>query len=389
MIENGNGEQNTIETDVGSGWSDMSGLSRSDGTKLVEAVGIDLAVYRVALGLIGISLLAAMGCNRTPSADVVATVNGHAIQRADMERMYTAQLGQAQDQQPSPEQADSLRLSVMHELIDEEIVEQRAAKMNLTATSEEVDAKLAEMKAPYTEEQFQQQLKATNRTLDDVKHDLRRSLTIDKLLNKEINSKVTVSDSDITNYYNQHKAEFNLIETQYHLAAIRVTNVPSPQPGNLQGSKATTDAEAKKKIEALKNRLDSGEDFGTIAMNFSEDPNTASSGGDMGFVPESQLRSDPTVGAAILKLKPGQMTEIFPLMDAQSKKAVGYTIYKLLEREPAGQREITDPVVQQHIRQLLHDGRSQLLKNAFFEMLRDQAKVENYFAEEIFKNDAK
>jgi len=343
----------------------------------------------VALGLIGISLLAAMGCNRTPSADVVATVNGHAIQRADMERMYTAQLGQAQDQQPSPEQADSLRLSVMHELIDEEIVEQRAAKMNLTATSEEVDAKLAEMKAPYTEEQFQQQLKATNRTLDDVKHDLRRSLTIDKLLNKEINSKVTVSDADITNYYNQHKAEFNLIETQYHLAAIRVTNVPSPQPGNLQGSKATTDAEAKKKIEALKNRLDSGEDFGTIAMNFSEDPNTASSGGDMGFVPESQLRSDPTVGAAILKLKPGQMTEIFPLMDAQSKKAVGYTIYKLLEREPAGQREITDPVVQQHIRQLLHDGRSQLLKNAFFEMLRDQAKVENYFAEEIFKNDAK
>jgi peptidyl-prolyl cis-trans isomerase SurA len=46
-------------------------------------------------------------------------------------------------------------------------------------------------------------------------------------------------------------------------------------------------------------------------------------------------------------------------------------------------------VVQQHIRQLLHDGRSQLLKNAYFEILRDQAKVENFFAEEIFKNDAK
>jgi peptidyl-prolyl cis-trans isomerase SurA len=109
----------------------------------------------------------------------------------------------------------------------------------------------------------------------------------------------------------------------------------------------------------------------------------------MGFVPESQLKTDPTVGAAILKLKPGQMTDVFPLIDAQSKKAVGYTIYKLLEREPAGQREISDPVVQQHIRQLLHDGRSQLLKNAFFEMLRDQAKVENFFAEKIFKDDAK
>ena len=340
-------------------------------------------------GLLPMALLLVGGCNRTHGADVVATVNGHAIVRADMDRMYAAQLGQDEGQHPSPEQADSLRLNVVRELIDEEIVEQRAAKMNLTATTEEVDAKLAEMRAPYSEEQFAERLKESGRTLDDVKHDLRRSLTIDKLLNKEINSKVTVSDADIASYYGAHKAEFDLIETQYHLAAIRVTSVPSAQPGNLQGSKATTDAEAKKKIEALKNRLDSGEDFGAIAMNFSEDPSTASSGGDMGFVPESQLRSDPTVGAAILKLKPGQMTEIFPLIDAQSKKPVGYTIYRLLEREPAGQREISDPVVQQHIRQLLHDGRSQLLKNAYFEILRDQAKVENFFAEGIFKNDAK
>jgi peptidyl-prolyl cis-trans isomerase SurA len=343
---------------------------------------------RTSAVLLPIALILLAGCHRAPSADVVATVNGHAIQRAEMDRMYQAQLGQAQDQTPSPEQSDLLRLNVVRALIDEEIVEQRAAKMNLTATTEEVDAKLTEMKAPFTEEQFQQQLKASGRTLDDVKHDLRRSLTIDKLLNKEINSKVTVSDADISDYFNQHKSEFNLVETQYHLASISVTSIPSPQPGNLQGSKATTDAEAKKKIATLKNRLDSGEDFGTIAMNFSEDPNTAPSGGDMGFVTESKLKADPTVGAAILKLKPGQMTEVFPLIDEQ-KKPVGYSIYKLLEREAAGQRDISDPVVQQHIRQLLHDGRAQLLKSAYFEMLHDQAKVENFLAEEIFKNNAK
>ena len=60
---------------------------------------------------------------------------------------------------------------MLHALIDQEIVEQRAAKMNLTATNEEVDAKLAEMKAPYTEEQFQERLKASNQTVDDLKHD--------------------------------------------------------------------------------------------------------------------------------------------------------------------------------------------------------------------------
>jgi peptidyl-prolyl cis-trans isomerase SurA len=343
----------------------------------------------VALLLIA-ALLPSAGCNHTHSADVVATVNGHAIMRPELDRAYTAQLGDAQQQQQSPtqEQADSLRLNLLRELIDEEIVQQRAAKMNLTATNEEVDAKLAEMKAPYTEEQFQQKLKASNRTLDDVKHDIRRTLTINKLLTKEIDSKITVTDADVTNYFNQHKAEFNLIETQYHLAQILVTSVPSAQPANLQGSKATSDAEAKKKIQALKNRLDSGEDFGAIAMNFSERPETASNGGDMGFVAESQMHADPAVFTAVTKLKSGQITEILPLLDAQSKKPMGYAIYKLISREPAGQRDVNDPRVQQAIREQLRNGRSQLLKNAYFEMLRDQAKVENFLAEQIFKNGA-
>jgi peptidyl-prolyl cis-trans isomerase SurA len=109
----------------------------------------------------------------------------------------------------------------------------------------------------------------------------------------------------------------------------------------------------------------------------------------MGFPTESQLKGDPTVGAAILKLKPGQITDIFPIIDPQAKKPIGYAIYKLLDEEPAGQRDISDPVVQQNIRELLRSGRSQLVQNAYFEMLRDQAKVENFFAEQLFNNGAK
>jgi peptidyl-prolyl cis-trans isomerase SurA len=335
-------------------------------------------------------LLPVVGCDHGHSADVVATVNGHAIMKTELDKAFKTQLGegQQQQQQPSQEQADSLRLNLLRELIDEEIVEQRAAKMNLTATNEEVDAKVAEMKAPYTEEQFNERLKSSNHTLEDVKHDLRRTLTINKLLNKEINSKITVTDADVTNYFNQHKYEFNLNETQYHLAQIEVTDVPSAQSGNLQNSKATNDVEAKKKIQALKNRLDSGEDFGAIAMNFSEQPATAPNGGDMGFAGESQLHADPAVFTAVTKLKAGEITDILPLLDAQTKKPAGYVIYKLISREPAGQRDVNDPRVQQAIRQQLRDGRSQLLKNAYLEMLHDQAKVENFLAEQIFKNDA-
>ncbi len=108
----------------------------------------------------------------------------------------------------------------------------------------------------------------------------------------------------------------------------------------------------------------------------------------MGFVSESQMHADPSVFNEITKLKAGQITDILPLLDEQSKKPMGYAIYKLIAREPAGQRDINDPSVQQAIHQQLMQGRSQLLKNAYFEMLRDQAKVENFFAEEILKNDA-
>ena len=54
-------------------------------------------------------------------------------------------------------------------------------------------------------------------TLDDLKRDS-ATLTSDKLINKEIESKINITDADISSYYAAHKAEFNLIEPQYHLA---------------------------------------------------------------------------------------------------------------------------------------------------------------------------
>jgi peptidyl-prolyl cis-trans isomerase SurA len=109
----------------------------------------------------------------------------------------------------------------------------------------------------------------------------------------------------------------------------------------------------------------------------------------MGFVGESQMQhADPAVFAAITKLKAGEVTDVLPLLDGQSKRPVGYAIYKLLSRDPPGQRDLNDPRVQQAIRQQLRDGRSQLLKAAYLEVVHDQAKVENFFAEQIFKNDA-
>jgi peptidyl-prolyl cis-trans isomerase SurA len=107
----------------------------------------------------------------------------------------------------------------------------------------------------------------------------------------------------------------------------------------------------------------------------------------MGFVRESQLRADPTVYDAIGKLKPDQFTDVLPVYD-QGHRIVGYAIYKLISREPAGQRELNDPRVRQAIHQQLHENDKQMLQSAYLEVLQDEARVRNFLAEQILKQGA-
>lgn len=326
-------------------------------------------------------------CNRNSSGgDVMASVNGRKIYRTEVDKYYLNQTT-GSDQQPGGEQAVSLRLSILNELIETEILMQRAEKLGLLATDEEVDRKLNEIKSPYSPEEFNKRLQDKKISLDDFKRDLRRSLTRDRVLNKEITSRITITDQDVSNYYNDHKAEFNLIEAQYHLAKIMVSGVVGAQFHNLQNSKAQNDADARKKIQMIANRLDSGDDFATLAMNYSEDPETANNGGDLGLAPESALKAaDPATRDAVIKLKPGQFTPIIPMINPTNHQPYAYMIVKLISKEPAGQRELGDPRVKQAIRQQLRDRREQLLKAAYYETLRDDAKVTNYYAAEVLKN---
>lgn len=317
--------------------------------------------------------------------DVMASVNGRKIYRSEVDKYYANQTS-GSEQQPTGEQAVSLRLSILNELIETEILMRRAEKLGLLATDEEVDRKLNEVKSPYTAEEFNKRLQEKKISLDDFKRDLRRSLTRDKVLNKEITSRINITDQDVAGYYNDHKAEFNLIEPQYHLAKIMVSGMAG-QVHNLQNSKAQNPAEALKKIQMITNRLDSGDDFATLAMNYSEDPETSNNGGDLGMAPESALKqADPTSRDAVMKLKPGQYTPVIPMTNPANHQAYGYMIVKLIAKEPAGQRDLNDPRVQQAIRQQLRDRREQLLKAAYYETLRDDAKVANYYADEILKN---
>jgi peptidyl-prolyl cis-trans isomerase SurA len=326
------------------------------------------------------------GCHQAPGPNVVATVNGKPIYRADLDKMFQASLNSS-PQKPSPEEADIRRLDVLKGMIENEILMQQAAKLNLVASDEDVNAKLTEIKAPYTEEEFNQHLKDMGITLDDLKKQIRQSLTATKLLNREIESKINITDGEIGSYYTANKAQFDYIEPTYHVAWIFVTGANTQQATNLQDNKAQGDADARKKIEALHNRLDSGQDFSAVAMQFSEDPNTSSSGGDLGFVPESQLKAYPEMYNAISKLKPDQYSGVTPAFrgNGPDRHQIGYAIYKLIALQPAGQLQLTDPRVRQEIHDLLHDRKRQLLQAAYYETLIDAAKVRDYYAEQVLK----
>jgi peptidyl-prolyl cis-trans isomerase SurA len=121
-------------------------------------------------------------------------------------------------------------------------------------------------------------------------------------------------------------------------------------------------------------------------MTYSEDTSTAANGGDIGIVPESALKqTDALTRESVLKLKPGQYTQIIPL-ENPNHQIGAFQIVKLIAMEPAGQRQISDPRVEQEIRGALQDRREQLLKAAYYEVMRNQAKVENYYAQQVLES---
>jgi peptidyl-prolyl cis-trans isomerase SurA len=323
--------------------------------------------------LLAITVLSILGCKRAVPENVAATVNGRVITYADLDNQYQTQF-MSSPEHPSDDQMMIQKLEVLRTLVDNQIMLQRAEKLGLMATDADVESKFTELKAPFTQEEFQKQLTSRKMSADDFKAQLKRDLSIQKLFNKEITSHISISDHDVSDFYNSNKSSFNFPEPQVHVAQILVTPNPDPSVRNLKGDKAQNEDQARKKMDMLLARLKQGEDFGVVAQNFSEDPTYAPNGGDLGFVPESALeKANPDIRKAIQSATPGQITPVV-------RTSEGYRVFKVFSKEPAGQRELTDPRVQQNIRETLLNRKDQLLRAAYYEVARDEAKVVNYLA---------
>ena len=331
------------------------------------------------------ALTMAYGCQKPsqPAEGVWAVVDGKDITRTEVDKFYRTQLN-PDAPEPSQDEALSLKLNILDELVNNQILLEKAKKLGLEAADGEVEDKFTEFKVLYTEDEFQRQLKSRGYTVDDLRSDIRQQISIQKVINREVVAKITVTgDQDVQDFYNQNRAQFNVAEPQYRLAQIVITPHKDPQLRNRKNDDATTDAEARRKAAALEQQLSTGADFSQVAMDYSEDPASSGSGGDLGYVPESSLsQSDPALKKAVLSLKPGQTSGVIALRDS-------YRILKLVAKEAPGQRELSDPAVQQSIRDNIRNRKEQLLRAAYLAIARNDAKVTNYLARQIVESAGK
>ncbi len=333
----------------------------------------------VRLSILFTALLSLLGaaCGDFSGGGIAATVNGYKITFAEFEAYYASQYPD-QDEPENSEQAQMLRLNLLRELIDSHIVLQKAESLGLMAVDGEVDRQLERYSSPFdSDEEFLASLVDRGMTLEDLRLEIRRNLTIQKLFNKEISSRVTVTEEDLRADYEQNAAAFTFPEQQVHLAQILVTEVEEVPVPNLRNDDSTNRKSAQEKIEMLHERLKKGENFATLAQNYSEDPDSTSNGGDMGYLAQSSLeKAHINLRRAVAAIQPGEISDIVET-DRE------YRILRLISIETAGRREFSDPAVQQQLRDRVVNRKRQLLRAAFFEVERSGASIRNYLAERI------
>jgi peptidyl-prolyl cis-trans isomerase SurA len=187
---------------------------------------------------------------------------------------------------------------------------------------------------------------------------------------------VSVSDQEVTDVFNANRAQFNLPEDAYHLAQIVITPVREQQLANRSGDDAATPQAAAAKTAMIMERLKAGASFGDLAMDYSEDPETAPRRGDLGLVPLTAVKNAPApLRDAVLNTQPGNARVV--------NQNGAQTIVLVLSHETAGQRDLSTPGTKDQITQALRTRKEQLLRTAYLTSMRTKANVTNYLAQRV------
>jgi peptidyl-prolyl cis-trans isomerase SurA len=340
-----------------------------------------------AAALAAFALLAA-ACRSTPatpparavSADTWASVNGVDITRDQVEKDLRRLRNTTETL--SEEEALLAKLSIIEDLIVERILLAKATALNVTVPDMELETAYNNAKQNLPEEEFQKELARRSLTPADMRDGLRREMLARKVLEQEVGSKVSISDQEVTDFFNANRAQFNLPEEALHLAQIVITPGPEQQLANRTGDDAATPQAAAAKVSMIMERLKGGAPFAELARDYSEDPQTAPRGGDLGLVPLSAIqKAPPLLREAAMKTTVGSARVV--------SEGGAHTIVFVVAREPAGQRDLSSPGVRDRITAALRDSREQLLRAAYLASARTDADVTNYLARRVVESQGK
>jgi len=338
--------------------------------------------HAALLSVLALAILAG-ACQSKPaappvSADAWAVVNGVEIKRDAVEKAYR----RTQQAAVSEEEATAAKLAVLNDLIVQELLLGKARELKIELPDTELDNAFAEGQKNITPAAFNEELAKRNLTAADMREGLRRELIIQKVIEREIASKVTVTDQDVTAFFEANRAQFNRPEDAYHIAQIAITPVRDPQIANRTGDDATTPQEAAAKAQMVMARLKEGAAFAEVAADFSEDPESAPRGGDLGFVPLSALQqAPPALRDAVLKGTPGS---------ARVVSAGGaHTVVLVVAKDTAGQKDLSMPEVKTAITNTLRGRREQVLRAAYLSAIHNDAVVVNHIARQLVQAQGK
>jgi peptidyl-prolyl cis-trans isomerase SurA len=341
--------------------------------------------HRSACAAILVAATLLTACNRQPEtpaapADAWATVNGRHILAADVDAAYN----QARDPNItlSAEEVQAAKMQVLDDLITQDLLMAKAMELMIDVTQADIDTAVTQARGNLTEEAFQQELQKRGLNADSLRSQIRRDLLVNKVLESQTTAKVSVTDAEVTEFFNANQAQFNLAEESYRLAQIVITPVAEPAGTNSTGNDATSPQAVQQKVQMLMQRLQAGESFPDLAAQFSEDAESAARGGDLGLIPVSAVRqAGPALRDAVLNTTPGNARVI-----NQNGAAA---IVLVAAKEPAGQRTLETPGVKDQITQVLRQRREQLLRSAYLTALHSDADIDNHAARRIVENNGR
>ncbi|MBI2816393.1 MAG: SurA N-terminal domain-containing protein [Acidobacteria bacterium] len=336
---------------------------------------------KIVLAVTVVLTAVSFGCNKAAQQDsansnVAARVNGKDILRSEVDKYFEFKTQQA-GQKPAGEAAALAKMEIVRDLIERELMAQKASQLKLEVKDAEIDKQFEDLRGPVTPEQFRKDLERRGFSEQNMRNEIRRTLTVQKLVENQIGSKIEVTDSEVSRFYEENKESFNVREPQYHLGQIVVTPNPSVPVTNSRNDKALNQEQAIMKVQRVQAMLKGGQDFQQVARELSEDPQTAREGGDLGYQAESTLdRLGPQLKQVILKMNIGDTT---PVMQTPE----GFWILKLLGKRQPGQKTLQDAEVNASIRSELRNRKQQLLSTAYAEQVHNEARIENFLAQEI------